>query len=55
MLHALDDYPYHQTPQPFSHPASDSPNVYDRFFFNGYSADGSVFFAVAFGVYPNRG
>lgn len=54
MLHPLDDYPYHQTPQPFSHPASDSPNVYDRFFFNGYSADGSVFFALAFGVYPNR-
>ena len=54
MLHALDDYPYHQTPQPVSHPASDSPNVYDRFFFNGYSRDGSVFFAVAFGVYPNR-
>lgn len=54
MLHELDDYPYHQTPQPFSHPASDSPNVYDRYFFNGYSADGSVFFAVALGVYPNR-
>lgn len=54
MLHTLDDYPYHQTPQPFSHPASDSPNVYDRFFFNGYSADGSVFVAVAFGIYPNR-
>lgn len=54
MLHPLDDYPYHQTPQPVSHPASDSPNVYDRYFFNGYSADGSIFFAVAFGVYPNR-
>lgn len=54
MLHALDDYPLHQTPQPMSHPASDSPNVYDRFFFNGYSRDGSVFFAVALGVYPNR-
>ena len=54
MLHALDDYPLHQTPQPISHPASDSPNVYDRYFFNGYSRDGSVFFAVAFGVYPNR-
>lgn len=54
MLHALDDYPLHQTPQPFSHPATDSPNVYDRFFFNGFSADGEVFFAVAFGVYPNR-
>ena len=55
MLHAFDDYPFHQTTQPISHPASDSPNVYDRFFFNGYSRDGSVFFAVAFGVYPNRG
>lgn len=54
MLHALDDYPLHQTPQPFSHPASDSPNVYDRFFFNGFSADGEVFFGLAFGVYPNR-
>ena len=53
MLHPFDDYPLHQTPQPISHPASDSPNVYDRFFFNGYTADGSVFFAVALGVYPN--
>jgi hypothetical protein len=54
MLHALDDYPLHQTSQPFAHPASDSPNVYDRFFFNGFSRDGSVFFAIAFGLYPNR-
>lgn len=54
MLHAFDDYPFHQTSEPVSHPASASPNVYDRFFFNGYSRDGSVFFAVAFGVYPNR-
>lgn len=54
MLHALDDFPFHQTPQPFSHPASDSPNVYDRYFFNGFSPDGDVFFALAFGVYPNR-
>lgn len=54
MLHPFDDYPLHQTPEPFSHPGSDSPNVYDRFFFNGWSRDGEVFFAVAFGVYPNR-
>jgi hypothetical protein len=54
MLHPFDDYPLHQTPQPISHPASESPNAYDRFFFNGYTADGSVFFAVALGVYPNR-
>lgn len=55
MLHPFDDFPIHQTPQPISHPASDSPNVYDRFFFNGYDPAGSVFFAVAFGVYPNLG
>eukprot|EP00903_Cladosiphon_okamuranus_P003026 g3024.t1 len=28
-------------------------NFYDRYFYNGYSADGSVFFAAAFGVYPH--
>lgn len=54
MLHALDDYPLHQTSEPFSHPASESPNHYDRFFFNGFDTTGEVFFAVAFGVYPNR-
>jgi hypothetical protein len=54
MLHGFDDYPLHQTPAPFLHPVTDSPNAYDRFFFNGYRADGSVFFALALGVYPNR-
>ncbi|HEY5662774.1 MAG TPA: hypothetical protein VIS05_01930 [Ilumatobacter sp.] len=54
MLHPYDDFLLHQTPQPLSHPGSESPNVYDRFFFNGYRADGSVFFAVALGAYPNR-
>lgn len=54
MLHGFDDYPIHQTPAPLLHPATDSPNAYDRFFFNGYRADGSVFFALALGVYPNR-
>ena len=53
MLHPFDDYPLHQSPLPISHTVSDSPYVYDRFFFNGYTADGSVFFAVALGVYPN--
>ncbi|MDJ0767766.1 MAG: hypothetical protein QNJ12_03195 [Ilumatobacter sp.] len=55
MIHPLDDYPLHQTSQPMSHVATDSPNAYDRFFFNGYDRDGAVFFAVACGVYPNRG
>ena len=55
MLHPFDDYPVHQTPEPILHVGTESPNAYDRYFFNGFNSDGSVFFAVAFGVYPNRG
>ena len=51
MLTAADDYPLHQTPEPMAFAGSDR-NFYDRFFFNGYSADGSVFFAAALGLYP---
>lgn len=55
MLHLLDDHPIHQTPEPLLHPGTGDRNHYDRFFFNGYTRDGSLFFAVAFGTYPNRG
>ncbi len=51
MLTPADDYPLHQTPEPLAFAGSDR-NFYDRFFFNGYSASGDVFFAVALGVYP---
>jgi hypothetical protein len=51
MLTRGDDYPIHQTPEPIAYAGSDR-NFYDRYFFNGYSADGLDFFAVAFGVYP---
>ena len=51
MLTPADDYPLHQTPEPMAYAGSDR-NFYDRFFFNGYSADGEIFFAVACGVYP---
>ncbi len=54
MLHPLDDQPLHQTPEPIAHVATGDRNAYDRYFFNGYSADGSIFFAAALGVYPNR-
>lgn len=54
MLTRHDDYPLHQTPEPLAHPVSGDRNFYDRFFFNGYADDGSLFFAVALGVYPNR-
>jgi hypothetical protein len=51
MLTKGDDFPIHQTPEPIAYSGSDR-NFYDRYFFNGYSADGSEFVAVAFGVYP---
>lgn len=52
MLTKADDYPIHQTPEPIAFSGTDR-NFYDRFFFNGYTKDGDVFFACAFGVYPH--
>ena len=43
MLTPADDYRLHQTPEPMAYAGSDR-NFYDRFFFNGYSADGAQFF-----------
>ena len=54
MLTKADDYPLHQTPEPMAFAGTDR-NFYDRYFFNGYTADGSVFFAVAMGFYPQLG
>lgn len=53
MITKADDYPVHQTPDPVA--VSYNRNQYDRFFFNGFSADGACSFAVAFGVYPHLG
>ena len=52
MLTKGDDYPIHQTPEPIAYSGSDR-NFYDRYFFNGYSRDGDLFFALALGVYPH--
>jgi hypothetical protein len=54
VLTPMDDYPIHQTAQPIAVPASGDLNHYDRYFFNGYTRDGSLYFAAALGVYPNR-
>lgn len=54
MLNFLDDYPIHQTPEPVAHPATADRNVYDRFFFDGFSDDGEWFFGIAMGLYPHR-
>ena len=52
MLTKADDYPVHQLPEPIATSGTDR-NFYDRYFFNGYTQDGGVFFAVALGVYPH--
>jgi hypothetical protein len=51
MLTKADDFPIHQTPEPIAYSGTDR-NFYDRYFFNGYGPDGTEFFAIAFGVYP---
>jgi hypothetical protein len=45
-----DDYPIHQAAVPVAQ--APDRNFYDRYFFNGYDPEGSVYFAVALGVYP---
>jgi hypothetical protein len=55
VLHPLDDHPVHATCDPLLHVATGDRNYYDRFFFNGFTRDGDLFFAAAFGLYPNRG
>ncbi len=52
MLTKADDYPIHQTPEPIAYSGSDR-NFYDRYFFNGYDPEGTLFFAAALGVYPH--
>jgi hypothetical protein len=52
MLTKADDYPVHQLPEPIATSGTDR-NFYDRYFFNGYTPDGSIFFAAALGVYPH--
>ena len=54
MLSAFDDYPIHQGSLPVALTATSDPNHYDRYFFNGYRRDASLYFAAAMGLYPNR-
>jgi hypothetical protein len=55
MLSKFDDYPIHQTPEPLAHHVSSDRNVYDRYWFNGYSDDGSFYFGIGAAIYPNLG
>lgn len=54
MLDPFDDYPVHQTPLPVAHTATGDRNAYDRYFFAGHDRSGSLCFAAAMGLYPNR-
>ena len=54
MLSGFDDYPIHQAPLPVAETSTSDINFYDRHFFNGYQRDGSEYFALAMGLYPNR-
>lgn len=55
MLNKLDDFPIHQTAEPLAHPHTSDINAYDRTWFNGYTADGSYYFAIGMAIYPHRG
>ena len=54
VLSSYDDYPIHQACVPIAHSATPDANHYDRYFFNGYTPGGSVYFGLAMGLYPNR-
>ncbi|MBN4668416.1 hypothetical protein HUS74_22835, partial [Pandoraea nosoerga] len=54
MLNKLDDFPIHQTPEPIAVPVTSDRNVYDRTWFNGYTADGAYYFGIGIAIYPHR-
>ena len=54
MLTSFDDFPIHQASVPMAHSATPDINHYDRYFFNGYTSDGTLYFGLAMGLYPNR-
>lgn len=55
MITKFDDFPVHQTPEPIAHNASSDRFTYDRYWYNGHTRDGSLYFGVALGRYPNLG
>ena len=55
MLTSFDDYFIHQTPHPVTVPSTSDRHAYDRYWFNGYTSDGSLFFGIGAARYPNLG
>ena len=52
VLTSYDDFPVHQASVPIALSATSDVNHYDRYFFNGVTRDGSVYFAVGDGAVP---
>lgn len=55
MITKFDDFPIHQTPDPIVQSATSDRFTYDRYWYNGHSRDGSIYFGIAMGRYPNLG
>lgn len=55
MLTKFDDYPIHQTPDPINTPATSDKDVYERYWFNGCTRSGDMFFAISTALYPHLG
>lgn len=54
MLTRFDEFLIHQTPEPIAHPLSMDRNIYDRYWLGGFSESADLYFALSFGLYPNR-
>ena len=55
MLSRFDDYPIHQTPDPVAHPATSDKDVYERYWFNGYSTSGDFYLGAGAALYQHLG
>ena len=55
MLSLFDDYPIHQTANPIAVPASSDKDVYERYWFNGYSNAGDMYLGIGAALYPHLG
>ena len=55
MLHPLDEYPVHQTPESMSRVGTSDKNFYDRCYFNAHDRTGDTFVITGLGTYANLG
>jgi len=58
MLTLFDDYPIHQTPYPVNRPATSDRDVYERYWFNGYTNantpdEEAIYIGIGTALYPH--